>query len=445
MIFSYLPHYGASMIDLLEIPDIESISSSIINGRRVIEARTTGERQTCHDCNFKFTMASRAWKTDIFADAPIRCEPVAISLKRPGRCPTCKSTSNLPKFIHPKRKMTMRCHEYISSLALSLPASQIAHFVGVSASTVERISNSQKQALEILYKPYLPRFIGIDEVRVRSQFRCIIVDLEKCLIVDIIYRNDDSSLRKWLSQFSKIELDSVCEVTMDQTDRYRTIFKSMCQNATIVYDKFHFVRLINLAVSNAYRATGWVKSARSKEGAQARALLWSKKSTLGKLDPRGQLILDGMLSNSIILKKAHAVKENFHTILEKQHLSKNQSFQEIDEWVQSIDSELHNHFEKVIRSAHNWRPQIAAMLRTPNTNSKTEGLNRIVKLAAMTTPRASFQQLRLRLILGQKHWSNKNICACCADGPSPGEKLESQFGLNLCPQCARELQKAEGL
>lgn len=340
--------------------------------------------------------------------------------------------------------MTQRCHDYISSLALVLPACRIADFVDVSDSTVERIVRSQRKALRDRFKPYLPKAIGIDEVRIRGTYRLIIVDLDENVIVDLLPDHTDPTLQTWLNQFGQT-FPGIEYVTMDQTERYRTVFKKRAPNAEIVYDKFHFVQLINKSVTQVYRKAGTAKS-RTKQASIQRRVLCAREINL---DLAGQLMLNGLLANDANLSKAHQVKEDFHDLIRTDYTSRKKAGAAITEWLSTIPRQLEADFSPVIKASNNWRPQVEAMLlarRKTNpagfyTNSPTEGLNRMVKLAALSTPSANFEQVRLRLILAQRNKLDIPACACCAT-----VKLAQSTNIlkiPLCSECASAVLTAD--
>lgn len=391
-------------------------------------------------------------KVRIYPDAPIRSERVVIKLDEPaGRCRRCKRACPSPPFIHPKRTMTQRCHEYVGSLGLVLPACRIASSLSISTSTVERIVRTQRKVLNERIKPYCPTAIGIDEVRIRGQYRNIIVDLDKNVIVDLLPDHSNATLQNWLNQFGST-LPSVKYITMDQTERYRTIFKARCPQAVIIYDKFHFVRLINRAIGNIYKDSGSAKSTRTKQASIQRRVLCSR---LVNLDVQSRMMLDGILANNKDLKLAHRIKEDFHIILDDEDDSEASSVAAIRNWVAQIPESFAIPFKDVISAVNNWRPQVVAMLTSKQkiistvmpvgyyTNSPTEGLNRIVKHASLSTPAARFEQLRSRLILGQSKRREVNRCSCCTSYVSGPTTLEQYFGLDLCPACIKAVKDSD--
>ncbi|VWX57323.1 hypothetical protein SPHINGOR109_11000 [Sphingorhabdus sp. 109] len=73
----------------------------------------------------------------------------------------------------------------------------------------------------------------------------------------------------------------------------------------------------------------------------------------------------------------------------------------------------------------------------------TDSLNRMVKLAALSTPNASFEQIRIRLLLGQSKHNYLDQCACCTQPIVSSVPSHKSFGLNLCAKCSTKVRLSD--
>lgn len=418
-------------IDLLWLPDVSTTAVRAIDG--ILECEAILEASGPKPCSVPHCTGETAFRcagSEKLHDAPIRGRGVRISLKyQQFQCNACGTRVPIP-FQAGSLKMTKRCISYIRRQSLSGPASAIASTLSASTSTVERVCSDYKRYLKDRYRSYIPVKLGIDEVKVRGKFRYIIIDHEKNEIVDLLNDHHSKTLANWLNSVpgrTRVEL-----VTMDQTDRYRHIFKVNCPNAKIACDKFHLCRRANLAVSATYQeAYGKKKLSRQQIGYN-RSLLWSYRDDL---DKQRTFELDGLLSAYPMLKEAYEFKNRFLELVNTVHEDPLQAYRV---WLSTAPNI--SHFTEFLRSCENWRPQVITMINTRETNSTTEGLNKKVKGVANWSSNSDFEQIRIKVIYNIPSLP-KNTCICCrgAIALNPVEPVSIPFdGADEqihCPKC----------
>ena len=95
----------------------------------------------------------------------------------------------------------------------------------------------------------LPEVLAIDEFRGNAEgekFQCILADPKNHEVVDILPNRKHEMIRHYLLKYNNRK--DVKFVVMDMTGGYRTLMKEIFPQATIIVDKYHYVRQITYAI-----------------------------------------------------------------------------------------------------------------------------------------------------------------------------------------------------
>ena len=102
--------------------------------------------------------------------------------------------------------------------------------------------------------------LGLDEtlfVRIgkyRSRHFCTTVaDVGNNQLIDILPTRDYVEVANWISDKPKYFRDNICYGALDLSPIYAAVFSVVLPNATQVVDRFHLIRLCNLALDNVRR------------------------------------------------------------------------------------------------------------------------------------------------------------------------------------------------
>lgn len=113
-----------------------------------------------------------------------------------------------------------------------------------------------------------PKVISIDEAAMRKgrTYNTVITDLLARYVVDTIEGRTAKPLVRWFSELDDEVRQGIEVVVMDMSPTYRSIIARMLPQAVRVADKFHVIRLANLALDRVRarsqgrgtkRKTGW--------------------------------------------------------------------------------------------------------------------------------------------------------------------------------------------
>ena len=99
----------------------------------------------------------------------------------------------------------------------------------------------------------LPSILSIDEFKGDTdtgKYQCILVDAKKRKVLDILPGKSQAHLCTYLGQFSRKERDKVKFFISDMWQPYVDLATAFFPNATIITDKYHFMRQVTWATKN---------------------------------------------------------------------------------------------------------------------------------------------------------------------------------------------------
>ncbi|MCR7913366.1 transposase, partial [Pseudomonas aeruginosa] len=117
--------------------------------------------------------------------------------------------------------MTKRCYDYIVKRSLSSTNAGVAQDVGVDESVVRAVIKAYCDIKAYSYRPTLPRILGIDELYLNRQFRCVLTDIERGTIIDILESRQFDVLYNYLANMRG--RDNVQIICQDMWKPYRDV------------------------------------------------------------------------------------------------------------------------------------------------------------------------------------------------------------------------------
>lgn len=243
--------------------------------------------------------------------------------------------------------------------------------------------------------------ISIDEFRGNAnseKFQCILTDPIRKVILDILPNRNTAYLDNY---FSKIQGKSnVLYVVMDMWKPYAQLAKRHFKNATIVIDRYHFVRQVTWALENVRKR---IQKHLTKENR-----LFFKHSKKLLLTPKEKLTLEQkdllyvMFNYSDELRIAYEFKTWFYEILNNAR-DKEITKSELKEWISCVRENNIKEFKECVRSFTNWLDPICNGMVISYSNGFTEGKNNKIKvLKRISYGYKTLKNLRKRILLTNK-------------------------------------------
>lgn len=312
-----------------------------------------------------------------YADVPHFGEPtVLIVNRRRWRCTAADCGTLFPDPLpdmDDTRHATSRLIKYAGDRALKYTFSEVGRDVGLSDVSVSNIFSDKVRDLERRYEFKTPRVLGIDEVKIMGEYRCILTNIEKLTMYDLLPSRRMAVLRDYFSRFKSPK--DVEVFSTDLWNNYAAIAKDYFPHAMVVADRFHIQRMGSNGMESfrkAYRGSLNTKDRlRLKD---ERHILLSYES---RLSDSGKGVLDDLFARHPEILPAWECKERFFAIWSTK--DRKEAGERMDHWVATIPHDLKPHFKDAFNALITRREHILNYFDTQVTNAYTESINRLAK------------------------------------------------------------------
>ncbi|WP_280174067.1 helix-turn-helix domain-containing protein [Gracilibacillus kekensis] len=122
------------------------------------------------------------------------------------KCRECKETffENLPD-MDVNRSVTNRLLDWIQETSLEKAFTSVAEEIGVDEKTVRNIFNDYVAELQARTDFRTPKGLGIDEVHLLKNYRCVITDVENKSVIDILRKRNKDMVISYLYKLQDID------------------------------------------------------------------------------------------------------------------------------------------------------------------------------------------------------------------------------------------------
>lgn len=141
-----------------------------------------------------------------------------------------------------------------------------------------------------------------------KQFKTVVGDIEHGCLIDVLNTHKQSEVIEALMQQPSELREQVEQVSIDMWGGFPKVIKKVFPNATIVYDRFHVMQIVNRALNKLRKQLGI-----TIKGKGSRHLLLKNAADLSS---EQQAELELILNQSPCLRIAHNMKEEFRQIYE---------------------------------------------------------------------------------------------------------------------------------
>lgn len=383
------------MFDLLNLPGVKPVDLRPGRILTVVAELLEDELPLCPECAKPLHRHGR--RTSIFADTPMQMQPVRLEINRPRyRCETCgKTVTPELVFLDEKRRATKRLVDAIRQRCLGMTFHALAEQTGLAVNTIKNIAHDLIEELERTVHYETPIIMGIDEVNLAGDYRCVITNLATNNIFQMLeFRTQDHLKPFFKSLPDRERVEWVC------TDMWRPFKRSFSQylpNARLVIDKFHVVKMASEALEEErkkYQST----LTKDERVHVKKSIRWLTLKRPGNLSAAEQKALEVVRQTIPGLAQAYDFKEAFFRIYDDP--DKGSAMRAFEAWENTLpDNELEK-FRDLAKTVHNHYEDIFAYWDSPNqiTNAYTECLNGLIKLSNRMGRGYSYEIIRAKTL-----------------------------------------------
>lgn len=336
------------------------------------------ERKThrCPCCD-EVTDKIHDYRIQKISDIPILGKKAYLILrKRRYVCPHCgkrfyEKNSFLPKYHRITNRMTIWI---INQLKSAYSFKTVSEICGLSIYTIMR----RFDMLSFKNK-HLPRVLSIDEFKGNTgseKYQVILTNPETHEVIDILPKRTKYYLSTYFKQYSKEERSKVEYFVCDMYKPYKEICETYFKNATLITDKYHWIRQSIWALENVR------KRIQKQFGKEKRIYFKHSRSLLTrpykKLTDEEKQELYVMLDISADLSTAYFLKEQIYDVLNAK--DQETARRELNIWIRDAKESELSEFKSAITAYTNWKSSIIASCTQTITNGFTEGCNNKIKV-----------------------------------------------------------------
>ena len=378
---------------LLQLEDV-IVTNIECRGRQMhVHLRMQQRLHRCPACG-SLTSKVHDYRTQLVRDVSVSGYETILHLrKRRHVCPNCgKRFDERIDFLPRYRQFTNRVNLQIyEQLKKCRSIKDIAEDNNMSPPTAAKIIN------EINFKTRkLPEVLAIDEFRGNAEgerFQCILADPKNRKVVEILPNRRHEMIRHYLGRFPNKR--DVRFVVMDMTGGYRKLMKELFPWATIIVDKYHYVRQIIYALERVRIEEQKRLSDRWRKYFKRSKYILLKDTRKLTMDDRIQL--ENILRISEPLRKAYELKQQFELV--KASKGREEAARRLSKWIFCAQQSGLPDFIKVSFTYQNWSKEILNSFEFPYTNGYIEGCNnriKVLKRVSFGMPR--FARFRRRIM-----------------------------------------------
>ena len=345
----------------------------------IFEVQTRSDKLCCPCCQSKRIIRSGT-QLRHFRSVPIGSKPVILEMKvQRVECKDCLCIrQENVHFVTGKRSYTNRLARLVVELSRLGTIKDVARFLHLSWDTVKDI---QKRYLHRHYShPDLSKleYIGIDEFAVSKGhiYKTIVVNLLTGQVVYIGDGKDSNALEGFWKKLKKTDV-VIKAIATDMSPAFISSVMINAPHATLVFDHFHVVKLMNDALDEIRRSVY-----REEKDLNKRKVLKGTRWLLlcnGKdiFDDKFKSRLDNALKLNEPLMKAYYLKESLKEIWTQ--ITKERAMEVLDRWIeQAYQAKIPKlkTFANTLK-AHRWG--ILAWYDYHISTGKLEGINNKIK------------------------------------------------------------------
>ena len=364
--------YHTNQITEIQVKNVEYFPSKI-----VFHVIHEPKKPLCPCCGY-LEHTSKGKKIRKLRLAPLGDKPSSLSLEvNRLKCVNCSHVWWPPiGFVRGKKRVTLSFERYVIALMRFATIEHTAQFLGVSWGLVKDI---HKAYLRREYKPpdyKALQYIGVDEFSIRKghNYMTTFTNLATGEILHAVEGKSIECVRPFLELLAT-EAPDIKAIAMDMNAAYASAVKQYLVKIDVVFDRFHIVALLNMALEEIRRSQ---QNKCNEIGLRViKGCRFLLLKNYEKLDPRKQSSLQCLLEVNQPLATAHAMKEQIRLLWTKSDLKEGTKF--LAWWIMDAIETGVKELQKAGRTLLRCWEGVTNYFKHRITNAMTEGINNKIK------------------------------------------------------------------
>jgi transposase len=292
-------------------------------------------------------------------------------------CPRCGIHREALSVARRSARCTRRFERWLFRLTRDMTVKAVARLLGVDW---EMVKDAEIRYIRgLLRKRDLDGIadLGIDEISEKKGHRylTLVTDIQKRRVIWVGKNRDRKVLKQFFRWFGKKRTRRLKRVVIDMHDPYEREIRARCPRAKLIYDHFHVIKPLSLAIDNIRRR---LQSELPPDGRRflknSRYLLLRAREDLSK-DQR--IRLRELLKVNETLSTAYILKEDLRGVFRLGDLRVART--EIKDWKRRAKESQIPEILEYVGLLNRRRFGILNFFRHHKTNGLSEGLNNVVK------------------------------------------------------------------
>lgn len=384
------------MTDILHLPYLRALSVKDCGDHYQIESIGNIEPTACPAC--ASSLYRHGSQRQIYIDTPIHGKRVMLEIDRKRyRCKVCGKTLFAPlPDMDAKRNMTERLVRLIEQRCLKETFASLSRDIGIDDKTIRHVFDDYVESKRQSVHFETPEVLGIDELKIVGEYRCMLTNIEKQSVFDLLPSRKKVDLTTYFKTFPNKK--NVRIVVMDLWGVYKQVAHAEFPGRPIVVDKFHVVRMANEALERVRKDIRKGLDTRTRIKLKDERFVMLKRNHNLSDDEKTKLEEWGGLFPALLT--AYKVKEQFFGIYD--HSCKVDAEVAAREWEKQIPEDIAWAFKDTRTALNNWWAEIFNIYEYPVTNAYTESVNRLAKDINRMGRGYSLEVVRARLLYDDK-------------------------------------------
>lgn len=299
-----------------------------------------------------------------------------------GRLPRtyCSQCNGSPKTIRPnwareRSGFSVYFEAFVILLMKAMPVKKVANLINKHDTTLWPILHHYVEEAREREDFSSVQHVGFDETSRRKghEYVSIFMDLEKRKVISVTEGKDQHTLKGFKQDLMVHggHPDNIKEISIDMSPAFIKGVEEQFPNASLTFDKFHVMKMINEALDETRR-----KEQRSNPELKNSRYSWIKHES--NLNPKQKETLLKLKDQDLKTAKAYQLRVAFQRFWEKD-ISEAEAY--LDEWLSWARRSQIPDMVKVAKSIHKHRDGILQWFKSRINNGILEATNGLIQTA----------------------------------------------------------------